>query len=184
MLSGFDAPAGVAATLADGIAEMARRQAAAMSQGELVAVFEQFAPNVVAGVRATGPIVIESFGNGTFPIAEAMSIAVLGTVVHGLDLCARGRCRSGVDPGVGDAAHGCPAREHARCGVVHRRRDRPQRRADPPCVPLTRRAASTSCHAQRSTSARAELATPARLGRAINGQHRRRRESRWKDTGG
>ena len=31
---------------------------------------------------------IDYFGNGRFPIAEAMSIAVLEAVVHGLDLCA------------------------------------------------------------------------------------------------
>ena len=33
-------------------------------------------------------MVIEYFGDGTFPVAEAMSIAVLEAVVHGLDLCA------------------------------------------------------------------------------------------------
>lgn len=88
MLRGFNAPGGVATTSADGIAEMARRQAASMSPGELVAVFAETAPEVVAGVREAGPIVIEYFGNGTFPIVEAMSIAVLEAVVHGLDLCA------------------------------------------------------------------------------------------------
>lgn len=31
---------------------------------------------------------IDYFGNGTFPIVEVMSIAVLEAVVHGVDLCA------------------------------------------------------------------------------------------------
>lgn len=31
---------------------------------------------------------IEYFGNGTLPTAEAISIATLEAVVHGLDLCA------------------------------------------------------------------------------------------------
>jgi uncharacterized protein (TIGR03083 family) len=88
MLRGFNAPGGVATTFADGIAEMARRQAASMTPDELVALFAVTAPEVVAALEQTGPIVIEYFGNGTFPIVEAMSIAVLEAVVHGLDLCA------------------------------------------------------------------------------------------------
>ena len=88
MLRGFNAPGGVATTFADGTAEMARRQAASMSPDELIAVFAVTAPDVVAAVGEAGPIVIEYFGNGTFPILEVMSIAVLEAVVHGLDLCA------------------------------------------------------------------------------------------------
>ena len=87
MLRGFNTPGGVATTLADGIAEMARRQAASKQPDELVAAFTVTAPRVIAGLEASGPIVIEYFGNGTFPIAEAMSIAVVEAVVHGLDLC-------------------------------------------------------------------------------------------------
>ena len=79
---------GVATTLAEGIAEMARRQAASMSPDELVALFAVTAPEVAAAVQEAGPIVIEYFGNGTFPISEVLSIAVLVAVVHGLDLCA------------------------------------------------------------------------------------------------
>lgn len=88
MLSGFNAPGGVATTFADGIAEIARRQAASMSPDELVALFAVTAPEVIASLEEAGPIVIEYFGNGTFPIVEAMSIAVLEAVVHGVDLCA------------------------------------------------------------------------------------------------
>ena len=64
------------------------RQAASMSADQLVAVFAETAPAVIAKVRAAGPIVVEYFGNGTFPIGEVLSIAVLEAVVHGLDLCA------------------------------------------------------------------------------------------------
>ena len=88
MLRGLNAPGGVATTLAGGIAEMARRQAASMSPDELVALFTVTAPEVVAAIEAAGPIAVEYFGNGTFPLVEAMSIAVLESVVHGLDLCA------------------------------------------------------------------------------------------------
>jgi hypothetical protein len=88
MLRGFNAPGGVATTLADGIAEMARRQAASMRPEELVAAFSVTAPEVIAAIEASGPIVIDYFGNGTFPIVEVMSIAVLEAVVHGVDLCA------------------------------------------------------------------------------------------------
>jgi len=69
---------GVATTLAEVIAEMARRQAASMSPDELVALFAVTAPEVAAALQEAGP----------FPIAEVLSIAVLVAVVHGLDLCA------------------------------------------------------------------------------------------------
>ena len=59
-----------------------------MSADQLVAVFAETSPAVIAKVRAAGPIVVEYFGNGTFPIGEVVSIAVLEAVVHGLDLCA------------------------------------------------------------------------------------------------
>ena len=88
MLRGFNAPGGIATTLAEGIAELARRQAAAMPPDQLVAMFAVTGPHVVATVEACGPTVIEYFGNGTFPIVEVMSIAILEAVVHGLDLCA------------------------------------------------------------------------------------------------
>jgi len=88
MLRGFNTPGGVATTIADAIAEMARRHAASMQPHGLVAAFTVTAPQVIASLEGSGPIVIEYFGNGTFPIAEAMSIAVLEAVVHGLDLCA------------------------------------------------------------------------------------------------
>ena len=88
MLSGFNAPGGIATTLAEGIAELARRQAAAMSPDQLVAMFAVTGPAVIATVEACGPTVIEYFGNGTFPIVEVLSIAILEAVVHGLDLCA------------------------------------------------------------------------------------------------
>ena len=88
MLRGFNEPGGVATTSAEGVAELARRQAASMSTDQLVAVFAETAPEVIAKVEAAGPIVVEYFGNGTFPIGEVLSIAVLEGVVHGLDLCA------------------------------------------------------------------------------------------------
>jgi uncharacterized protein (TIGR03083 family) len=88
MLGRFNAPGGVATTLAEEIAEMARRQAASMSADELVALFAVTAPEVLTAVEEAGPVVIEYFGSGTMPIAEVMSIAVLEAVVHGLDLCA------------------------------------------------------------------------------------------------
>jgi len=88
MLRGFNAPGGIATTLAEGIAEMARRQAAAMSPAQLVSLFAVTGPAVIATVEACGPTVVEYFGNGTFPIVEVMSIAILEAVVHGLDLCA------------------------------------------------------------------------------------------------
>jgi uncharacterized protein (TIGR03083 family) len=88
MLRGFNVPGGVATALADGIAEMARRQAASTPPEELAALFSVRAPEVIAALEASGPIVIDYFGNGAFPLIEAMSIAVLEAVVHGVDLCA------------------------------------------------------------------------------------------------
>ena len=88
MLRHFNAPGGVATTLADEIAEMSRRQSTLTPPDDLIALFAVTAPAVIAAVEETGPIVIDYFGNGTLPIAEAMSIATLEAVVHGLDLCA------------------------------------------------------------------------------------------------
>jgi uncharacterized protein (TIGR03083 family) len=86
MLRRFNAPDGVANTAASAVAEFARQQAASMSREDLTARFLVEAPSVVAGVREAGPIVIDYFGNGTFPIAEALAIAIMESVVHGLDL--------------------------------------------------------------------------------------------------
>jgi uncharacterized protein (TIGR03083 family) len=86
MLRRFNEPSGLASTAASAVAEMARQQAATSTAEELVAVFVTAAPAVVASMRDTGPIVVDYFGNGTFPIGEAMSIAAMEAVVHGLDL--------------------------------------------------------------------------------------------------
>ena len=59
-----------------------------MSPDDVIAMFTVKGPAVIAAIAASGPIVVEYFGNGTFPIVEAMSIAILEAVVHGLDLCA------------------------------------------------------------------------------------------------
>ena len=88
MLRRFNEPGGVATTSADVVADMARRHAESMSPDELVAMFAVTGPEVVATIEAAGPIVVDYFGNGTFPIGEALSIAVLEAVVHGVDLCA------------------------------------------------------------------------------------------------
>ena len=88
MLRRFNAPGGLATVLAEGLAVLARRQAAAMSHDDLIATFAVTGPQVIASMQASGPIVVEYFGNGTIPIVEAMSIAILEAVVHGLDLCA------------------------------------------------------------------------------------------------
>jgi uncharacterized protein (TIGR03083 family) len=87
MLRRFNAPDGVANTLAGGVAEMARQQAAAISHEEQVAKFLVEGPTVVSAIEDAGPIVVEYFGNGTFPIAEVVAIAIMEAVVHGLDLC-------------------------------------------------------------------------------------------------
>jgi hypothetical protein len=50
--------------------------------------FRDAAPTVVDAIRSAGPIVVEYFGHGTFPLAEAGRIATMEAVVHGLDLCA------------------------------------------------------------------------------------------------
>jgi uncharacterized protein (TIGR03083 family) len=88
MLRRFNEPGGVATTSADVVADMARRQAESMPPEELVAMFAVNGPEVVATVAAAGPIVVDYFGQGTLSIAEALSIAVLEAVVHGVDLCA------------------------------------------------------------------------------------------------
>jgi uncharacterized protein (TIGR03083 family) len=86
MLRRFNAPDGVAHELADAVAELARAQAASASPGGLVQRFAVDGPAVLDTVRRAGPIVVDYFGNGPFPIAEACSIGVLEAVVHGLDL--------------------------------------------------------------------------------------------------
>jgi len=87
MLRRFNADGGVAATSAPVVAEMARQQADSVSRQELMARFLVEAPRVVANVREAGPIVIDYFGHGPFPIVEAAAIAIMEAVVHGLDLC-------------------------------------------------------------------------------------------------
>ena len=86
MLRGFNAPDGAAHTLAPRIAGLARKQAEAQPPSALVERFAVDAPASVAVVRRAGPVILDYFGNGLFPLAEVLSIAILEAVVHGLDL--------------------------------------------------------------------------------------------------
>jgi uncharacterized protein (TIGR03083 family) len=86
MLRGFNAPGGNAHTLAPAIADLARSQAGAQPPAALVERFALDAPAALDTVRAAGSVVVEYFGNGTFPITEVLAIGILEAVVHGLDL--------------------------------------------------------------------------------------------------
>jgi uncharacterized protein (TIGR03083 family) len=86
MLRRFNEPGGIATTSASVVEEMARQRATTMDHGDLIAQFLVEGPAVVAAARDAGPIVVDYFGNGTFPIAEAVTIAIMESVVHGLDL--------------------------------------------------------------------------------------------------
>jgi uncharacterized protein (TIGR03083 family) len=88
MLRRFNAPSGLAATLAGDVADRARTEAASTPTSEFVELFRVIAPAVIAATEDGGPVVIDYFGNGTFPIAEALSIMIMESVVHGLDLAA------------------------------------------------------------------------------------------------
>jgi uncharacterized protein (TIGR03083 family) len=94
MLRRFNEPDGVATTAAGVVSQMAQQQAAERSAAQFVTVFRETAPEVLANVRAGGPIVVEYVGNGTFPLTEVLSIGVLEAVVHGLDLRAAAPSRS------------------------------------------------------------------------------------------
>jgi hypothetical protein len=87
MLRGFNTPNGVAVTCAEQIAERARELAASMSTTEITEVFSTTAPRVAGALNQRSDTVIDYFGCGTLPLQEAISIAVLEAVVHGLDLC-------------------------------------------------------------------------------------------------
>jgi uncharacterized protein (TIGR03083 family) len=86
MLRRFNAADGIANTGAGMVAEMARQQAASMSTAELASVFAESAPKTIEALQTAGPIVVQYFGNGTVPLAEAITIATMEAVVHGLDL--------------------------------------------------------------------------------------------------
>lgn len=88
MLRRFNAPDGVAHTLAPTVADTARRAASTASREQLIATFADLAPQAVTAVRRAGPIVVDYFGHGPLPVAEALSIFVMEAVVHGLDLAA------------------------------------------------------------------------------------------------
>jgi uncharacterized protein (TIGR03083 family) len=86
MLRGFNALGGNAHTLAPAVADLARTQADAHRPDALVERFAVDAPTTLDTVRAAGPVVVDYFGNGTFPITEVLAIGILEAVVHGLDL--------------------------------------------------------------------------------------------------
>src|SRR3954452_7742647 len=88
MLRRINEPGGGATTAAQKGAEMARQQAQDRATADLVHVFAVRGPDVLAAVEKAGPVVVDYLGNGTFPVAEALSIGTLEAVVHGLDLCA------------------------------------------------------------------------------------------------
>jgi len=88
MLRTFNEPGGLATTMATAVEQTARQRAGSLSPAELIAVFAQTAPEVVDAMGAAATAVVDYFGHGTMPIAEAASIAILEAVVHGLDLCA------------------------------------------------------------------------------------------------
>jgi uncharacterized protein (TIGR03083 family) len=86
MLRRFNSPGGVATTGAQVVADMATARAESQSHAALIAVFVEEAPQTIHALTTAGPVVIDYFGNGAFPIAEAASIATMEAVVHGLDL--------------------------------------------------------------------------------------------------
>jgi uncharacterized protein (TIGR03083 family) len=86
MLRRFNAPEGVAVTGAQVVADMARTHAESQSHAALAAVFVDGAHRTIAELKMAGPVVVDYFGNGTFPLCEAISIVTIEAVVHGLDL--------------------------------------------------------------------------------------------------
>jgi uncharacterized protein (TIGR03083 family) len=86
VLRSFNAPDGLAVTMADGIADMARAHASTLGRSDLVATFAEQGPSSVAAARAAGPVTVRYFDQRTVPLTEAVAILLLEAVVHGLDL--------------------------------------------------------------------------------------------------
>ena len=86
MLRFFNRPDGAATRLAPAVADQARNIATEAPPEELLRRFTDDGPRAIGTVRAAGPIVVDYFGHGALPLAEALSIAVLEATTHLLDL--------------------------------------------------------------------------------------------------
>ena len=86
MLQRFNGPDGIARTGSDAVAEIARQHSENLSPQDLTTIFHERAPHTILALRTAGEINVDYFGNGIFPIGEAVTISILEAVVHGLDL--------------------------------------------------------------------------------------------------
>lgn len=86
LLAAFNAPGGVAHTLRAQIATSGRDAAANYPTSQLIDQFATTGPRALAAARTLGPVRVDYFGLAVLPLAEAVSIGILETTVHLLDV--------------------------------------------------------------------------------------------------
>jgi uncharacterized protein (TIGR03083 family) len=85
-LRGFNAPQGVAHTMAEAVADHAVSEAAQLGTKELVDRFGTHGPGAVRGLRQADPTLVVPWGAGFVTIGEGIRIVLLEATVHLLDV--------------------------------------------------------------------------------------------------
>jgi uncharacterized protein (TIGR03083 family) len=86
VLRGFNAPDGIAHTMAQRVADLAVAESTDHDAAELVARFTTTAPRTIAALLAADPALPVKWATYVVPIVEALRIAVMEATVHVLDV--------------------------------------------------------------------------------------------------
>jgi uncharacterized protein (TIGR03083 family) len=86
VLRGFNAPGGVAHTMAKAVADKGVSDAAELGTGELLDRFGERGPQAVRGLRQADPTLVVPWGPGFVTIGEGIRIVLLEATVHLLDV--------------------------------------------------------------------------------------------------
>jgi uncharacterized protein (TIGR03083 family) len=86
LLAEFNAPAGIANTTRDRVAESGREDAASYTTHQMVDQFTTAGPAAIAAARELGAVTVDYFGRAVLRLEEAVSIGIVEATIHLLDV--------------------------------------------------------------------------------------------------
>ncbi|MEV4351607.1 maleylpyruvate isomerase N-terminal domain-containing protein [Actinoplanes sp. NPDC049596] len=86
LMAEFNAPDGVANTMRSHVAKAGREDSAKYTVEQMVSQFAAIGPAAIEAARKLGPVHISYFGRAVMPLDEIVSIGILETTVHLLDV--------------------------------------------------------------------------------------------------
>ncbi|SNY65028.1 maleylpyruvate isomerase family mycothiol-dependent enzyme [Paractinoplanes atraurantiacus] len=86
LMAEFNAPDGVANTMRSHVASAGREDSTKYTVEQLVTQFASTGPTAIEAARKLGPVRVNYFGRAVMPLEEAVSIGILETTIHLLDV--------------------------------------------------------------------------------------------------